>query len=120
MVRRRLYEALRGTQKAIPDRQSNVRRREQMHRWVILLWNFPLWKSEFVVSCGGREMRRSGLRGAAAGERSRKRIFRLGSQRNPLIRLDSDKRIQGIPSLFSLISFARLGWTLPDLVKFGI
>jgi hypothetical protein len=44
----------------------------------------------------------------------------LGGQRNPLKRLDSDKRIQGNQSFFLGLSLARLGWALLDLAKFGV
>jgi hypothetical protein len=42
-----------------------------------------------------------------AGERAEEEFLAPGGQRKPLKRLDSDKGIQGNPSLFSLILFAR-------------
>jgi hypothetical protein len=52
----------------------------------------------------------------AIGEKQKKRP---GGQRKPLKRLDSDKGIQGNPSLFLGASLARLGWALLDLAKFA-
>jgi hypothetical protein len=43
-----------------------------------------------------------------------------GGRRNPLKKLDPDKRIQGNPSLFSLIPLAWLGRNLARLGKIGI
>jgi hypothetical protein len=43
----------------------------------------------------------------------------LGGQRKSLKRLDSDKRIQGNPSVFLGFVWLGLGWILLYLAKFG-
>src|ERR1700728_690991 len=48
-----------------------------------------------------------------------RKIFGLGGQRNPLKSLDSDKRIQGNPSLFLGFLLLRLCLALLSLAKFG-
>jgi hypothetical protein len=50
-----------------------------------------------------------------AREWSEERFFALGGHDNPLKRLNPAKKIQGNPSLFSLIGFARI-W--PGLAGF--
>jgi hypothetical protein len=52
--------------------------------------------------------------------KARQRSQICAGKRKPLKKLDSDKRIQGNPSLFSMIFLAGFGWTLLDLAKFGI
>ena len=54
------------------------------------------------------------------GPREPRKKNRLGGQRKPLKRLDSDKRIQGNPSLFLGFISLSLGWILLDLAQFGI
>jgi hypothetical protein len=55
------------------------------------------------------------VRWPIAREWSQERFFALGGRDNPLKRLISAKKIQGNPSLFSLILFA---WAWPGFAGF--
>jgi len=54
-----------------------------------------------------------------AGTRASKRKKAPRGQRKSLKRLDSDKEIQGNPSVFLGFIWLGLGWILLDLAKFG-
>jgi hypothetical protein len=61
---------------------------------------FSLRKSETMLSSLRRRMKRIRAGKPTAGERSGKRLFWPGGQRNRLKGLNSDEEIQGNPSFF--------------------
>ena len=79
MVRRWLYEALRGVAESNSGPPEQFRRREQMHRWIILLWNNSF--AEIRIRGILRWSRNEALgasRGGGGGKEQEKEFFAWG------------------------------------------